>query len=211
MSIPLDTYFIVTPGTEFKSKAYGTLNGTDLFFYITDTGSLRVVNMNSTVSSATPGLTSFTLDQHAKWVGGVVSLPGVCHLYYCDQSGTVKYIKYTALGAISPPQFLGIAATVVTFSVNYAPNCIPAAFIMAIDDGVNHNLYAATDPEFQNPTGSPVRIFSNLLDNTHYTVRPAIAVHPDDTKNITIHCQQIKVSDGSSKVGFYVAVIPGVA
>lgn len=70
MSIPVDTYFIVTPGSNVQNQPgfYAKLGNTDLFFYITETGSFRVVNMNSTATTATPGLISYSIAQEVKWI-----------------------------------------------------------------------------------------------------------------------------------------------
>ncbi len=209
MSIPLDQYFIVTPGSEFISKNYATLSGTDLFLYITETGSLRVVNMNSTISppNAQPGTTTFSLAQNAKWVGSI-SRPGIVHIYFADTNGQMKYIPYTLLGGSVIVQSLSMAS-VITFSVTYAPQTTPPAYMIMTDDGINHNLFVATDPAFHSVISS-VRTYSNLVNPATYVTRPAIAMHPLDATRITVHCQQFTVLTSVSRVGFYVVKVLGL-
>lgn len=209
MSIPVDTYFIVTPGSEFISKSFATLSGTDLFLYITETGSLRVVNMNSTISppNAQPGTTSFTLAQNAKWVGSI-SRPGIVHVYFADNNGQMKYIPYTLLGGPVVIQNLSMG-NVLTFSVTYAPQTTPPAYMMMTDDGLHHNLFTANDPKFASSI-SNVQTYNNSFDLNKYITRPSIAMHPADTQNLTVHTQDINTHTSVSQVGFYVVKVPGL-
>jgi hypothetical protein len=209
LAIPLDTYFIVSPGSEFVSKGYANLNGTDLFFYITETKALRVVNMNSTISSASPGNISYTLAQNVRWLG-VIQATGVVHLYYADDNtGQISYIAYTQFGQ----PFRVVSTTIghaVTFSVTFAPNSNPPAYLMMVDDAVHLNFFAASDPQFQSVLGSE-QAYNNAIDHNFYTTRPSIAVHPQDTDRVTVHVQQINLHNSTSQVGFFVLRIPGVA
>ena len=207
MGIPVDTYFIVTPGSEFLSKTYATLSGTDLFIYITETGSLRVVDMVSAGGNATPGNTSFALAQNAKWVGSV-SRPGIVHIYFADNSGQMKYIPYTLLGGPVIINNLSIS-NVQTFSVTYTPQTTPQAYLMMTDDGLHHNLFAATDPKFQAAI-STTQTYNNGFDLSKYVTRPSIAMHPADTQNLTVNTQEINTHTSASQVGFYVVKVPGL-
>lgn len=208
MAIPLDTYFIVTPSSEFISKAYGILSGTDLFFYVNETNSLRVVNMTSTNSTASPGTFSYTLAQGAKWVD-VVSMTGIVHVYYADANGNVFYIPYTTFGALATPVALSLT-TALTFSVIHTVTSTPPSFIMMIDDGIKHNLYVATDSMFTTLLATPKVTYNNTLNTNIYITRPAIAMHPQDTNKITVTCQHIVVLSSVSTIGFYEVLVPGV-
>jgi hypothetical protein len=207
VSIPVDTYFIVTPGSEFLSKSYGTLSGTDLFFYVTETNSLRVVNMTSTATAANPGTTAYVLAQDVKWVG-VVTMPGVCYVYYTDTSGQMWYIQYRLFGGPATASTIPIGS-VVTFSVTHTSQSNPPAFMIMTDDGIHHNLFAATDPGFQ-AIISTTQTYNNSFNTAIYVVRPTIAMHPLDTQNLTVHCQQITVLGDVSETGFYVVKVPGL-
>lgn len=211
MAIPNDTYFIVTPGSEFVSKAYGNLNGTDLFFYITDTGSLRVVNMNSGGGTASPGIISFSLAQSVKWVG-VLSMPGMVHVYYATDAGQMNHISYSQFGGPFRIDSVPIASA-VTFSVTTAPNTSlspQVVYLLVVDDGVRHTLYSSLDPAFGATIGT-VTTYNNSIGQIYYVTRPSIAVHPLDTDRVTLHVQRIKIQDATSNVGFFVVRIPGVA
>jgi hypothetical protein len=211
MSIPVDTYFIVTPGSEFVSKAFSNLNGTDLFFYITETGSLRVVNMVSTGGTATPGTVSFALAQNTKWVG-VVQQTGVTHVYFADRtSGNVFYIPYTTFGGSHPAPFaLSITGT-VTFSVMHTSTSTPPVYIMMADDGIRHNMFVATDPKFQvQVTSQPTVTYNNSLNTAIYLFHPTVTMHPADTNRVTVTFQQTTVLTSAQGVGFYEVRVPGV-
>ena len=54
-------------------------------------------------------------------------------------------------------------------------------------------------------------IFTNTTDPTHYVTRPRIAMHPQDTDVLTVHCQRILVSDSSSTTGIYCVRMQGVS
>src|SRR5271155_4567790 len=122
MSIPVDQYFIITPSSNVQNMpgAYATLGVTDLFFYITETGSLRVVNMNSSGSNAVPGLISYALAQNVKWMD-VITMPGngVVQIYYADTSGVIWYAPYVTLGSTVMFQSLSSITTAITFSTIY--------------------------------------------------------------------------------------------
>lgn len=202
--ITIDTYFIVTPGSEFISKAYGNLNGADLFFYVSDTHELRVVNFNTN----TAGNTTFVLAQNAAWVG-VVSAAGRVHVYYADRSGSVWYIPYTIFGATVTAVTLAIH-NVLSFSVIFTPQSGPPAFLLLADEGIFHRLYVANDSMFTSPI-STTAVYDNAFDQTIFVTRPTIAMHPLDTARITVHTQQIRVSDDFSQTGFYVVQVPGLS
>jgi|SRR5579863_1163388 len=208
MGIPLDTYFIVTPGSEFISKSYANLSGTDLFFYVTETNSLRVVNMVSTGGSATPGTTSFSLASGVKWVG-TISQAGIVHVYYAIASGQLFYIPYIHFGGAVTPVSLTIGSA-VTFSVLHTPQSIPPAYMMMVDDGIHHNLFVASDPMF-NAILSTLITYNNSFNPLIYVTRPTISMHPADTNRITVHTQQITVLTSVSQTGWYVVQVPGLS
>lgn len=213
MAIPVDTYFIVTPSSQFIHKAYASLNNSDLFFYITDTGSLRVVNMNSIASppSAAPGLISYSLvNTGVKWLG-VIAQSGVVHVYYSDAGGNLFYFPYTTFGGNFPtPQALTITGT-VTFSVIYTPQSTPPVYMCIMDDGLRHKLFVATDPKFQvQVTSQPTVTYNNSLNTTVYLTMPNISMHPDDTNRVTVAFQETVVLTSVNNVGFYEVRVPGV-
>ena len=208
MSIPLDTYFIVTPGSEFISKSYAKLSGTDLFFYVTETNSLRVVNMVSTGGTATPGSTSFTLANGVKWVG-TIAQAGIVHVYYAIASGQLFYIPYISFGGTVTPVSLTIGSA-QTFSVIHTPQSIPPAFLLLVDDGIHHNLFVATDPMFEAMIASLIT-YNNSFNPLIYVTRPTISMHPADTSRITVHTQQITVLTSVSQTGWYVVQVPGLS
>jgi len=198
------SYWIVTPSANFLSKAYGNLNGVDLFFYVSQTLELCVVNFNTN----TPGNTTFVLVTGATWVG-TISLAGIVHVYYADLSGQLWYIPYIHFGATIVPKMLGIGS-IVTFSVTYTPQSIPPAFMCMTNDGVSHNLFVATDPMFEAQISS-IKTYNNSFNTSIYVTNPVIAMHPSDTKNLTVHVQQIVVLSSVSSVGWYVVEVPGLA
>jgi hypothetical protein len=216
--IPLNNYWVVTPTSQFTTKAYGNLAGTDLFFYVNDTGALVVVNQNSASVSAhppdgasAPGSITYTLAPAAKWVDCVSVAPyGTVHTYYADPSGTIWYIPYSAFpGRASATQVTTVNA--VTFSVAHLPNSTPNAFVMIVDDGIRHWLYVATDPLFQNLLNPAVAVYNNSLDQSIYVTRPSISMHPNDTTLATVSCHEIIIQTSLSDVGFYEIEIPGVS
>jgi hypothetical protein len=212
VAIPIDTYFIVTPSSQFIHKAYASLNNTDLFFYITDTGSLRVVNMNSTVSppSAAPGLLTYSLVQGVKWLG-VIAQTGVVHVYYSDASGNLFYFPYTNFGGNFPPPIALTITGTVTFSVIYTPQTTPPVYMCIMDDGLRHNLFVATDPRFQvQVTSQPTVTYNNTLNTAVYLTMPNIAMHPADTNRATVTFQETVVFTSANNVGFYEVRVPGV-
>ncbi len=198
-----DTYFIVTPGSQFISKAYGNLNGTDLFFYVSDTQELRVVNFTTSVV----GNTTFVLANAAIWVS-VISVTGMVHVYYADLGGQIWYIPYTLFGGSAPATKLN-QGSAVTFSCIHTPQSTPPAYIMMIDDGIKHNLFVAADPKFQAAISTLVT-YNNSFNPHVYVTRPIITMHPSDTNRLTVHTQQITVLTSVSQVGWYVVVIPGL-
>lgn len=210
MSIPVDKYFIVTPSSQFISKAYAPLNGTDLFFFVNETANLRVVNMESGGSSATPGSTIFTLAQIAKWVD-VIAQPGVVYVYYADLEGNVWYIPYRNFGGLVPTPVLVPVATAVTFSTIFTPQSSPSVFQIIVDDGLRHRLYVSTDPKFSSLLSPSIVTYNNTLDTTIYLSQPSIAMHPQDNDRITVTFEQTVVESGVTSVGFYEVRVPGVA
>src|SRR5271170_5331875 len=105
------SYWIVTPAANFKSKAYGNLDGADLFFYVSQTNNLCVVNFNTN----TPGQTTYVLAANAQWVG-TISLSTVVHVYFADFSGQMWHIPYQIFGSNVVPTTIPITG-VVNFSV----------------------------------------------------------------------------------------------
>lgn len=200
MPIPIDTFFTVTPTTDFKSKVHSILDGVELFFYISDTNELRVQNFG--------GILSYTLALGARWCAAIDGV-NLTHLYYADQTGQIFYIPYPRFGATVTPQNSNIG-NAITFSVLYAAQSTPPAYMMMVDNGIEHFLYTAIDPAFQTPISSPFRAFSNRINQAVHVTRPNIAMHPLDTVRITVHCQQITASTGVSQVGFYVVKVPGL-
>jgi hypothetical protein len=175
----------------------------DYFFYITDNGDLNVQTFG--------GGQSYTLAVNVRWVD-VIPASDRIHVYFSDRTTSmVLYLAFEHFGAGSlTPTSTSINGAFLTFSVNYAANSTPPAYLLLLNDGVNHNLYVATDPTFQTILASR-RVYSNIVDLVHYTTQPTISMHPEDTDVATINVQQIRLSDGHSKVGFYVVKIPGVA
>src|SRR5271157_5049387 len=181
------SYWPVTPGVEFVSKAYGNLNGTDLFFFITTTQELRVV----TFTTNTPGNTSFVLSVGAQWVG-VMSFASVVHVYFADLNGQMWHIPYRILGGAFIASQIPITSA-VDFSVTYTPQTTPPAFMLLKDDGVFHTLYVnnANDPTFNTLLAPATRVYNNALNPNVFVTLPTVTMHPDDTVNITVICQDI--------------------
>jgi hypothetical protein len=209
VSIPVDTYFVVTPASQFISKSYASLNGTDLFIYVNETNELRIVNMNSTATTAIPGTITYTLALNTKWVRAI-SVTGTVYIYYADLNGVIWFIPYTLFGGNFTPVTLSGFATAITFSAIYTPQSNPPAFIMLIDDGIRHNLYVASDPKFTATLAPPAVAYSNALDTNVYLNEPSIAMHPSDTARATVTFQQTVTLTSATSVGFYEVVIPGV-
>lgn len=199
MAISLNTFFTVTPSTNFKSKAHVILLTEELFFFVSDTNELRVQNFGGSIS--------YTLATNAKWCAAIQDV-ALAHVYYADQSGQMYYIPYPNFGATPTPQVISIG-NVLTFSVLFAPQTTPPAYMIMTDDGINHNLFVASDPQFHSVISS-VRTYSNLVNPATYVTRPAIAMHPLDTTRITVHCQQFTVLTSVSRVGFYVVKVQGL-
>jgi len=212
MSIPVDQYFIITPSSNVQNMpgAYATLGVTDLFFYITETGSLRVVNMNSTGSTAAPGLISYSIAQGVLWMD-VITMPGngVVQIYYTDTSGAMWYAPYVTLGSNVTFTQVSSVTTAITFSTIYAPNSSPRVFLMMIDDGIRHNLYVSTNPQYIGILSHTVT-YNNNLSTLIYLTRPSIAMHPSDTTAITVTFQQTVLQTSASNVGFYEVLVPGL-
>ena len=214
MAIPADTYFIVTPGSNVVNMpgAYAKLGATDLFFYITETGSLRVVNMNSSGGGAAPGLISYALAQNAKWVS-VITQPGnaVLHVYYTDANGQAWYSPYSLLGStVKFKQMGGITVSALNLSAIFTATSTPPAYLLMVDDGLKHNLFVASDPAFNNQLANPLVTYNNAINTTVYISRPSIAMHPSDTNTITVTCQQTVIQTSATSVGFYEIKVPGV-
>jgi hypothetical protein len=209
LSIPVDTYFVVTPASQFISKAYANLNGTDLFFYVAETNALRVVNMNSTGSTAAPGSLTYTLALNAKWVD-VIAQSGVVYVYYGDLANNIWCISYRTFGSLPTPVLL-TTVPAITFSTIYTGQSSPPVYQLMVDDGVRHRLYVAHDPLFQTLLVPAQVTYNNTLDTTIYLSQPSIAMHPLDTDRITVTFQQTLVSNSTTSVGFYEVRVPGVA
>jgi len=213
MSIPVNTYFIVTPSSNVVNMpgAYATLGVTDLFFYITETGSLRVVNMNSSGSNAVPGLISYALAQNVKWMD-VITMPGngVVQIYYADTSGVIWYAPYVTLGSTVMFQSLSSITTAITFSTIYTPQSSPPVFMLMVDDGIRHNLYVSPNPKYQSILSNTVT-YNNNLSSLTYLTRPSIAMHPSDTTAITVTCMQTVLLTSMTNVGFYEVLVPGIS
>jgi hypothetical protein len=212
MSIPLDTYFIVTPGSTVQNQPgfYAKLGLTDLFFYITETQALRAVNMNSTNTTASPGLISYTLAQGVKWISiTTVPTPNVVHVYYADAVGRIFYAPYTLFGGTVVFKQLSQITPAITFSTLFTATSTPNSFMMMVDDGIRHNLYVAGDPLF-NSILSTVITYNNSLNTAIYINRPSIAMHPADTNKITVTCEQTIVSTSVTGVGFYEVLVNGI-
>jgi len=213
VSIHPDIYFVVTPASQFISKTYATLNGTDLFFYVNETNALSVVNMNSAGVTATPGSITYTLSVSAAWTG-VVSLTGICNVYFADINGAMWYIPYKTFGGPppAPVQLTDLTPEpVVTFSVIYTPQTTPPAYMMMTFDGVYHRIYVASDPLFETLLAPEQITFNNALAPTFFVTEPNIAMHPLDTVNLTVFCQQLNENTSVVSVGFYGVAAPGVS
>ena len=202
MSIPADTFFVTTPATNFKSKAEAQLAGIDYFFYVADNHDLLVKTFEGNVS--------YTLASNVKWVD-VIPTTDRIHVYYLTAANRIMHLVFEQFGAGNlTATDTGVDGVLTTFSVNYAANSTPPAYLLLFDDGVNHVLCVASDPNFLlllAPAGLVVYRNSNSAYNV---TRPTIAVHPLDTNVATINVQQIRISDNDTKVGFYVVPIPGV-
>ena len=201
------SYWAVTPGAEFLSKSYGNLNGTDLFFYVSTTLELRVVNF----TTDKPGLATFVLAIDARWVG-TLSLAGVVHVYYADSGGQMWHIPYRIFGAAQIATAIPITG-VVNFSVTSTPQTTPPAYMMLTDDGVYHTLYVnkATDPTFNTLLAPSTRIYNNALSPAVFVTQPTITMHPADTENVTVIVQSVNQNTAVSSVGFYTVEAPGVS
>lgn len=201
MSIPIDTYFTIDPSSEFKSKAHGVLFSQELFFYVSDTSELRVRNFN--------GLVAYAIAQDVIWASAISATDKI-NLYYANTSGEVFYIPYFHFGAGTLTAVpTGITAA-LTFDVFYVAQSSPPVYTMVVDNGQIHTLYVANDPGFTSIRASET-IYTNATDPTHFVTRPRIAMHPQDTDRLTVHCQKILVSNGSSGTGFYVVRVPSVS
>src|SRR5271167_4108201 len=122
------SYWVVTPASNFLSKSYGNLNGADLFFYVSQTNELRVVNF----TTDKPGNTTFVLAQNANWVG-TISLAGIVHVYFADLNGQMWHIPYQIFGSNSTTLTIPITG-VNNFSVTSTPQTTPPAYMMLTDD-----------------------------------------------------------------------------
>jgi hypothetical protein len=213
MSIPVDTYFTVTPGSNVDRVpgAYATLGNTDLFFYVTETNSLRVVNMNSSAGSAAPGNVSFALAQNVKWMD-VITMPGngIVQIYYSDNNGVLWYSPYVTYGGPTVFKQVQGVSSVVNFSTIYSPNSNPTAFLLMVDDGLKHTLYVGGDPAYNSVLSTTIT-YNNSLNALIYISRPSIAMHPSDTHVITVTCQQTVISTSVTSVGFYEIKVSGIS
>jgi hypothetical protein len=212
MAIPVDTYFIVTPGSNVQNQPgyYAKLGNTDLFFYITETGSFRVVNMNSSATSATPGLVSYSIAQGVKWISiTTVPTPNVVHIYYADANGHIFYAPYTLFGGTVVFKQLSQITAAVTFSTLFTATSTPNSYMMMVDDGIRHNLYVGADPSFNSIISTTVT-YNNGLNTAVYISRPSIAMHPLDSNKITVTCEQTVIQTSVTGVGFYEVLVSGV-
>jgi hypothetical protein len=213
MSIPVDTYFTVTPGSSVQTVPgfYAKLGGTDLFFYVTETNALRVVNMNSTATNATPGLISYSLAQGVFWLS-VITQPGngTVHVYYQNSAGVLFYAPYALLGGpIAFKQMATVPAGIITFSTLFTNTSTPPCYMLMTDDGIKHTLYVAADPAFQGLISTTVT-YNNSLATAVFISRPSIAMHPADTNKITVTCEQTIIQTSVTGVGFYEVKVAGI-
>lgn len=216
MSIPVDTYFVVTPASTVQNMPgkYATLGNTDLFFYITETGSFRVVNMNSVNTpppgNASPGLISYSIAQDVRWMD-VITIPNptAVHVYYQDANGSIWYATYAVFGGTAIFTKVQGVVGAVTFSTLFAPQSTPPCYMLMIDDGIRHHLYVAGDPLFSGMISNVVT-YNNALNNTIYLNRPSIAMHPIDTNAITVTVQETVIHTSALNVGFYEIKVPGI-
>lgn len=201
MSIPLDQYFTIDPSSEFRSKAHGILFAQELFFYVSDTSQLRVRAFN--------GLIAYAIAENVRWASAFAA-PDRVQLYYADNNGIVYYIPFFHFGSGTLTAIpLGVN-NAITFDVQFIAQSNPPVFAMVVDDGIRHTLYVANDAGFTSIRATQV-IFTNTTDPTHYVTRPRIAMHPQDTDVLTVHCQRILVSDSSSTTGMYCVRMQGVS
>jgi hypothetical protein len=200
MSIPVDQYFTVDPSSEFKSKAHGILFSQELFFYVADTGELRVRAFN--------GLIAYAIAQNVIWASALTAADRV-DLWYATADGAIFYIPYFHFGSGTlATEPIGITAT-LSFDVFYCLNSTPPVYCMVTDNGIAHTLYVANDPAFSSIRATKI-IYTNATDPTHFVTRPRIAMHPLDTYRMTVHCQTILLSNSQSSTGFYVTDVPTV-
>jgi hypothetical protein len=200
---------VVTPAAQFISKAYATLNGTDLFFYVNESNALLVINMNSTGSNASPGSVTYTIALGVNWVD-VISRPGVVYVYYIDSLHNVWCVQYRTFGA-TPTATLLTTVPAITISTIFTGQSSPPVYQMMVDDGIRHHLYVAHDPLFTALVVPAEATYNNSLDLTIYLSQPSIAMHPSDTNLITVTFQQTLISNSSTSVGFYEVLVPGVS
>jgi len=201
VSIPVDQYFTVDPSSEFLSKAHGVLFSQELFFYVADTGELRVRAFN--------GLIAYVIAQNVIWASALTASNRV-DLWYATADGAIQYIPYFHFGSGTLQTInIGISAP-LTFDVFYCLNSTPPVYCMVTDNGEVHTLYVANDPAFSQIRATK-QLYSNANDPTKFVTRPRIAMHPQDTYRLTVHCQTIVISTGISSTGFYVTDVPTVA
>jgi hypothetical protein len=201
MSIPVDQYFTVDPSSEFKSKAHGILFSQELFFYVADTGELRVRAFN--------GLIAYAIAQNVIWASALTAANRV-DLWYATSGGAIFYIPYFHFGSGTLAKVpIGISAA-LTFDVFYCLNSTPPVYCMVTDNGIVHTLYVADDPAFSSIRATK-QIYSNAQDTSRFVTRPRIAMHPQDTTRMTVHCQTILLSNGQSSTGFYVVKVPTIS
>lgn len=197
MSIAPDQYFTVTP-SNFLSKAHCTFGGQDLFFFVTELNELRVQVFNA--------ILSYRLAPDVKQVQ---ILPGVneVNVYFLSTGGEIFYFPFHQLGTGVTPVTTHIQQ-IQNFSAFHARNTLPASYLLMVDDGVRHLLYVASDPGFTS-VSSHNRVYNNSIDQTYYTFGPRLAIHPQDTRRLTVVCQRQTISTGDINVGMYEIVIPG--
>lgn len=203
MSIPLDEYIPVAPETNFLSKGYLSLAGSDVFVYVSETNELRATVLGQT--------TFVVIDINVAWVSCTMA-GSKGHIYYVDLLGGVHHIEYDSPGTpTTQPTLIPGLPIAITVSVLYQPNTTPPVWVMMLDDGTRHHLItaAASDPGFTSILQQTIA-YNNSLAPAFNTTQPSIAVHPDDTTNVTVTVQQTILSTQEVQVGFYVAVIPGV-
>ena len=201
MPIPVDVYTTVI-GSDFLSQAYATIEGYDLFFFVTPTNDLRLKQIGNPVV--------LQLISGATWVCAV-SVGGQVNVYYRSLNGGVYYFPFTHDNFVKPitPSLTGVG-TVVTMSALYTAKTSPSVYAMIVDNATHHVIYTSADPAFSTILASS-QVYNNSVEPNVYVGFPVMAIHHDDTITATINCQQTEIQTGMTTVGFYVANIPGVS
>lgn len=204
MAIPLDQYFSIAPETDVLATGYAHLAGSDLFFYVSTTHELRVVPFGSV-------FTNYVTLAIGVMYCDVVWLTNVAHVYYVDLNGAVWHFQYDQYGIVRHPitQVSGIPIANTTISVIYQPHTTPQVYVMMLDDGTTHWVITSLVPDFS-VIATQLAVFHNAFDQNYFSFAPKIAVHPNDTVNLTVVVDQVILANSQRQVGFYVTQIPGV-